>query len=83
MVLVVPPVEDDCLGVEEEAGEEDGDDLHALRPSVHKVPVEDVGVLRRRVPILNVQFILSSLSLVTSLRCAPFTSLLSVTGKED
>lgn len=55
MVLVVASVEEDSVGEDEEAGEEEEEHFHPLPPPVHKVPVEHIGVLRRRQSVLKHQ----------------------------
>lgn len=52
MVLVVPAVEMNLLGIDQEEGKEDNKDLKGLLASVDKVPIEHVGLGRGRKAIL-------------------------------
>ena len=45
VVLVVSPVEVHVVGVQQQEGEEDEEDLDGVVSPVHEVPVEDVGPL--------------------------------------
>lgn len=46
MVLVVPPVQVDVVGVDQQEAEQDEQNLQGVPAPVHKVPVEDVRLLR-------------------------------------
>mmetsp|Transcript_21858 Transcript_21858/g.65145 ORF Transcript_21858/g.65145 Transcript_21858/m.65145 type:complete len:284 (+) Transcript_21858:1627-2478(+) len=52
LVLVVAAVDDQGLRVSQEERKQDHQDLDAMRPAIHHVTVEEVGVRRRRGPKL-------------------------------
>lgn len=55
MVLVVPAVEMNLFWIDQEEGKEDNEYLKGLFASVYEVPVEHVGLGRRRKAILSKQ----------------------------
>ena len=55
MVLVVPPVEVDPVGVHQQEGKQNEEDLHGTLATVHKVSVENIGLLRGGQAVLRAQ----------------------------
>lgn len=45
MVLVVPSVQVDVVGIDQQEAKKDEQDLQGVPASVHKVSVEDVGLV--------------------------------------
>lgn len=52
MVLVISSVEVDVIGINEQEGKEDDEDLNGVFASVYKISVKHVGLLHRRHAIL-------------------------------
>lgn len=53
VVLVVPPVQMDVVGIDQQEAKQDEQDLQGVPAPVHKVSVEDVRLLRGRKPVLD------------------------------
>lgn len=53
VVLVVPPVQMDIVGINQQEAKQDEQDLQGVSAAVHKVSVEDVRLLRGRKPVLD------------------------------
>lgn len=53
VVFVVPPVQMDVVGVDQQEAKQDEQDLQGVSAAVHKVSVEDVRLLRGRKPVLD------------------------------
>lgn len=53
VVLVVPSVEVDVTGINEEEGEEDEEDLDGVFSSIHKVSVKHVRLFQGGHPVLG------------------------------
>lgn len=53
VILVVPPVQMDVVGINQQEAKQDEQDFQGVSAAVHKVSVEDVRLLRGRKPVLD------------------------------
>lgn len=53
VVLVVPPVQMNVIGIDQQEAKQDEQDLYGAFTAIHKVSVEDVWLLRGRETILS------------------------------